>query len=59
MAATLSSLIEDPALCDRIGKNAEARVRSKFQWNGYALQSCLAAYRQVCSEHRSVPLVAA
>lgn len=47
MTARLLSLLEDPAMCVRVGTNAEARVRSKFQWSGEALQNCLAAYHHV------------
>lgn len=40
-------LLHDPGVRLRIGQNAAARVKDKFQWNGEPLQNCLAAYRQV------------
>jgi glycosyltransferase involved in cell wall biosynthesis len=43
----LELLLRNPGLRARLGQNAETRIRTKFQWNGEALQSCLAAYEHV------------
>lgn len=46
-ARKLELLLRNPSLRERLGHRAEARIRAKFQWNGEALQNCLAAYEQV------------
>jgi glycosyltransferase involved in cell wall biosynthesis len=43
----LELLLQSSELRARLGQNAETRIRSKFCWNGEALQNCLAAYDRV------------
>ncbi|HEY4052390.1 MAG TPA: glycosyltransferase family 4 protein [Terriglobales bacterium] len=51
-AAKLELLLRNPELRARLGQNAEARIRARFQWNGEAVQSCLAAYEHVLRSSR-------
>ena len=43
-AAGLNRLLQDPALCARLGSNARTRIQDLFSWSGQPLQQCLAAY---------------
>lgn len=46
-AEKLEMLLQIPELRDRLGRNAEKRIREQFSWGGEPLQQCLAAYDQV------------
>jgi glycosyltransferase involved in cell wall biosynthesis len=46
-ADKLEMLLRDRELRDKLGRNAEIRVRQRFSWSGEPLQQCLAAYDQV------------
>src|SRR2546425_1780465 len=46
-AQKLELLLRNPELRERLGRNAEKRVREKFRWSGEPLQQCLAAYDQL------------
>jgi len=48
----LELLLRNPGLRAGLGRNAEARIRGKFQWSGEALQTCLAAYEHVLQPSR-------
>lgn len=42
----LAQLLEDPQLRNRLAANAQIAARTRFLWDGPALESCLAAYAQ-------------
>jgi glycosyltransferase involved in cell wall biosynthesis len=46
-AEKLEMLLQNPEMRDKLGRNAEKRVRERFSWSGEPLQQCLAAYDQV------------
>jgi glycosyltransferase involved in cell wall biosynthesis len=46
-AAKLDLLLRDAELRERLGANAAARIRDKFNWGGDVLQQCLAAYDRI------------
>lgn len=46
-AAKLDWLARDPDLRQRLGRNAEQRIREKFSWSGEPLQQCLTAYERI------------
>jgi glycosyltransferase involved in cell wall biosynthesis len=48
-AGKLEMLLQIPEMRDRLGRNAEKRVRERFSWSGEPLQQCLAAYDRVAS----------
>ncbi len=48
-AEKLETLLRNPDLRNKLGRNAEKRIRERFTWTGEPLQQCLAAYDQVCA----------
>lgn len=40
----LDSLLQDPCLRVRLGRNAQQRIRQRFSWSGAPVEQCLAAY---------------
>ena len=46
-ADRLEWLLRDSQLRRRLGRNAETRIRTRFQWDGEPVHNCLAAYHRV------------
>jgi glycosyltransferase involved in cell wall biosynthesis len=52
-AAKLEALLRDANLRERLGRNADRRIRDKFRWDGEPLQQCLTAYDDVTHPNQS------
>ena len=52
LAAGINELIQNPALCEKMGKAGRERVLEKFRWTAIARET-LALYEQVCSRRNT------
>lgn len=55
-AAKLKELLRDASLRQKLGENAQARMRSTFTWDGPALQQCVAAYDRALHSNKQSTL---
>lgn len=57
--AKLKELLRDASLRQKLGHNAQGRMRSTFTWDGPALQQCLAAYDRALHSNKQSTLTQA